>query len=79
MVRFVVAFVLAGFLGGCMTHPTVVTPGLPRLDSPGTVFWWGWQTVVFPPAPAPACEPRKSHRRHAGHHHDCTPPVIVTP
>ena len=72
MGRFVVVLVLAGTLCGCVTEPepTVVTPGLARSQSPGTLFWYWWQSSAL--SPYSECDPvevRVPAYRHRHHRH----------
>jgi hypothetical protein len=70
---------VSAVLCGCVTEPvpTVITPGLPRSQSSGTLFWSGWQTLIL--APDSKCDPIHvrvplRHRHHRGRYDRCAPP-----
>jgi hypothetical protein len=83
MSRVVMALAIAGALAGCVPEPTVVTPGVHRSQSGGTLSWYWWQTAVLTPqTPCTPilirlppdrraglrCDVHKVRHRHASYH-----------
>lgn len=79
MRRVATMLLLSGLLCGCVTQQqTVLTPGLPRSQSPGTVFWYGWQTLIQPPNskcdPIHVRLPPRHRHAHRDRYNPCAPP-----